>query len=121
MPGRGNRSQTKASIHPNLISMKRVITSREGGQSGKEEEEDAEALAGDQWMTNVPGRSVPITHHHTLKVTDKPISLRHYFIKASISLSITCSETSVAASFPNQCQWQHPFLKPLPWETTKPN
>ena len=48
MPGRGNRVRTKAPIHPNLISMKRVVTSREDGQ----EEEDAEALAGDQWMTS---------------------------------------------------------------------
>ena len=50
MPGRGNWSQTKASIHSDQISMKSVITSRVGGQEEEEEEEEGKekALAGDQ-------------------------------------------------------------------------
>lgn len=47
MSGHGKQVQSKAAIHPNLMSMKRVITFREGGQQEEEEGEEA-AETGDQ-------------------------------------------------------------------------
>lgn len=47
--GRGNWSRTKAPIHPNQISMKNLITSRESRGNGQEEKR---GLVDDRWMTS---------------------------------------------------------------------